>query len=338
MRFEVGSFPDESPARITHIKHRTSNIELQIITMDILRIATAGSVDDGKSTLIGRLLFDTKSITTDKLEAVEASSKRKGLDFTDLSLLTDGLIAEREGIDNTELFSRAIEVVDKHYKQLFDFPIEVSEIQERILEVAGTFELMTENTVINKDDFSNYELTLSWLSGSSYRELRYPLWKNPNGVSDNRLPFSFSEIEPIRGFSFKGKVIIHVKDYNDAVVWKNEYEADDSQLKELSIKVRFEHPYIMNAGGDGKDSSRKLRGMVIASDKCPVNDLTIIIQVKEEGDANWRIIGAPKTDKSGNFSTWYSLGDYIAARLLFLQHLIVRPVSILKRPRMDKRF
>src|SRR5688500_15526750 len=64
--------------------------------MDILRIATAGSVDDGKSTLIGRLLFDTKSITTDKLEAVEASSKRKGLDFTDLSLLTDGLIAERE--------------------------------------------------------------------------------------------------------------------------------------------------------------------------------------------------------------------------------------------------
>lgn len=64
--------------------------------MDILRIATAGSVDDGKSTLIGRLLYDTKSITKDKLEAVAASSKRKGLDFVDLSLLTDGLIAERE--------------------------------------------------------------------------------------------------------------------------------------------------------------------------------------------------------------------------------------------------
>lgn len=64
--------------------------------MDLLRIATAGSVDDGKSTLIGRLLYDTKSITKDKLEAVESASKRKGLDFTDLSLLTDGLIAERE--------------------------------------------------------------------------------------------------------------------------------------------------------------------------------------------------------------------------------------------------
>jgi sulfate adenylyltransferase subunit 1 len=64
--------------------------------MDILRIATAGSVDDGKSTLIGRLLYETNSITKDKIEALETASKRKGLDFLDLSLLTDGLIAERE--------------------------------------------------------------------------------------------------------------------------------------------------------------------------------------------------------------------------------------------------
>lgn len=64
--------------------------------MDIVRIATAGSVDDGKSTLIGRLLFETNSITQDKLEAIERASRRRGVDYTDLSLLTDGLIAERE--------------------------------------------------------------------------------------------------------------------------------------------------------------------------------------------------------------------------------------------------
>jgi len=64
--------------------------------MEVLRIATSGSVDDGKSTLIGRLLYDTNSIPQDKLEALHAASKRKGLDFTDLSLLTDGLVAERE--------------------------------------------------------------------------------------------------------------------------------------------------------------------------------------------------------------------------------------------------
>ena len=59
--------------------------------MDLLRFATAGSVDDGKSTLIGRLLLDSKSIFEDQLEAVEATSQSKGYDYTDLALLTDGL-------------------------------------------------------------------------------------------------------------------------------------------------------------------------------------------------------------------------------------------------------
>ena len=62
----------------------------------LLRFTTAGSVDDGKSTLIGRLLYDSKSIFQDQLEAVEEASKQKGLEGADLSLLTDGLRAERE--------------------------------------------------------------------------------------------------------------------------------------------------------------------------------------------------------------------------------------------------
>src|ERR1700759_5490621 len=64
--------------------------------MDILRFATAGSVDDGKSTLIGRLLYDPKSIFADQLEAVERTSRDPGEDYTNLALLTDGLRAERE--------------------------------------------------------------------------------------------------------------------------------------------------------------------------------------------------------------------------------------------------
>jgi bifunctional enzyme CysN/CysC len=63
---------------------------------DLLRFATAGSVDDGKSTLIGRLLFDTKSLFIDQLEAVEAVSAARGDEYTNLALLTDGLRAERE--------------------------------------------------------------------------------------------------------------------------------------------------------------------------------------------------------------------------------------------------
>ncbi len=64
--------------------------------MDLLRFATAGSVDDGKSTLIGRLLYDTKSIFEDQLEHVEKTSRDRGDEYTNLALLTDGLRAERE--------------------------------------------------------------------------------------------------------------------------------------------------------------------------------------------------------------------------------------------------
>ena len=64
--------------------------------MDILRFITAGSVDDGKSTLIGRLLYDSKSILIDQLAAIEKQSKNKSNGEIDLALLTDGLRAERE--------------------------------------------------------------------------------------------------------------------------------------------------------------------------------------------------------------------------------------------------
>src|SRR6201992_1837923 len=67
-----------------------------LLLMDILRFATAGSVDDGKSTLIGRLLYDSKAIFEDQLEAVERTSRDRGEETPNLALLTDGLRAERE--------------------------------------------------------------------------------------------------------------------------------------------------------------------------------------------------------------------------------------------------
>ncbi|MDB4655333.1 sulfate adenylyltransferase subunit CysN [Flavobacteriales bacterium] len=66
------------------------------LDMELLRFTTAGSVDDGKSTLIGRLLYDSKSIFEDQMEAIEAVSERKGDEHVNLALLTDGLRAERE--------------------------------------------------------------------------------------------------------------------------------------------------------------------------------------------------------------------------------------------------
>ena len=68
----------------------------EYLAMDLLRFSTAGSVDDGKSTLIGRLLYDSKAIFEDQMEAVERASKNRGDEEVDLALLTDGLRAERE--------------------------------------------------------------------------------------------------------------------------------------------------------------------------------------------------------------------------------------------------
>ena len=70
--------------------------KLPAIDNGLLRFLTCGSVDDGKSTLIGRLLFDSKTILADTLSAIEHTSKKRGMDAIDLSLLTDGLQAERE--------------------------------------------------------------------------------------------------------------------------------------------------------------------------------------------------------------------------------------------------
>ncbi len=66
------------------------------LNMELMRFTTAGSVDDGKSTLIGRLLYDSKSIFEDQLESIRATSERRGENYVNLALLTDGLRAERE--------------------------------------------------------------------------------------------------------------------------------------------------------------------------------------------------------------------------------------------------
>jgi sulfate adenylyltransferase subunit 1 len=81
----------------------------------LLRFTTAGSVDDGKSTLIGRLLFDTRSVPDDQLKALKETSEQKGFDFIDLSLLTDGLRAERDQGITIDVAYRFFETENRRY-------------------------------------------------------------------------------------------------------------------------------------------------------------------------------------------------------------------------------
>ena len=88
---------------------------------ELVRLVTAGSVDDGKSTLIGRLLFDTKQILSDQLEHIEETSKRRGDGYVNLALLTDGLRAEREQGITIDVAYRSF-VTPRRRFQLADAP------------------------------------------------------------------------------------------------------------------------------------------------------------------------------------------------------------------------
>ena len=93
----------------------------QMQRTELLRLVTAGSVDDGKSTLIGRLLYDTKQILADQLEHIEDASRRRGHDYVDLALLTDGLRAEREQGITIDVAYRSF-VTPRRRFQLADAP------------------------------------------------------------------------------------------------------------------------------------------------------------------------------------------------------------------------
>jgi sulfate adenylyltransferase subunit 1 len=92
-----------------------------MLDSELLRLVTAGSVDDGKSTLIGRLLFDTKQILADQLEHIEDASRRRGHDYVDLALLTDGLRAEREQGITIDVAYRSFVTARRRF-QLADAP------------------------------------------------------------------------------------------------------------------------------------------------------------------------------------------------------------------------
>src|SRR3954464_15212538 len=93
----------------------------QMLQSELLRLVTAGSVDDGKSTLLGRLLYDTKQILADQLEHIEQTSERRGDGYVNLALVTDGLRAEREQGITIDVAYRSFVTARRRF-QLADAP------------------------------------------------------------------------------------------------------------------------------------------------------------------------------------------------------------------------
>lgn len=171
--------------------------------MDILRIATAGSVDDGKSTLIGRLLYETNSITKDKIEALESASKRKGLDFLDLSLLTDGLIAERE--------------------------------QGITIDVAHIYFSTPKRKYIIADTPGHFEYTRNMVTGASNTSVSIILIDARNGVIEQtKRHFYISSMLKIKN------VIVAVNKMDLVGYSKERFEEIKSEFSALAEKISFE--------------------------------------------------------------------------------------------------
>ena len=113
--------PTTAPARPRWRTGSALATSEQLMATELLRLVTAGSVDDGKSTLIGRLLYDTKQILADQLEHIEETSKRRGDGYVNLALLTDGLRAEREQGITIDVAYRSF-VTPRRRFQLADAP------------------------------------------------------------------------------------------------------------------------------------------------------------------------------------------------------------------------
>lgn len=171
--------------------------------MDILRIATAGSVDDGKSTLIGRLLYETKSITKDKIEALETASKRKGLDFLDLSLLTDGLIAERE--------------------------------QGITIDVAHIYFATPQRKYIIADTPGHFEYTRNMVTGASNTKVSMILVDARNGVLEQTFRHFF-----IASMLRIPKVIVCINKMDLVGYSKERFNEIKSEITALASKVSFD--------------------------------------------------------------------------------------------------
>ena len=209
------------------------------------------------------------------------------------------------------------------FEKLFDFPIYLREI--KTIDIAGTFFVKMPNTRnLSKDDLSFYELSLEFSSSgqqnaNEFHSILFDWLAVPDNIVDNTVAFSFTSETPLIFNSVISPLIIRVKGYDNTVLWSKEYKAENPALAAVQIEVPFQTPNALNPSDkqNTAEINKKIRGQVLElTGVCALNDITIVIQAKKEGDETWRIVAAGKTDKSGNFSIPYPFGLYIKAQAI----------------------
>jgi hypothetical protein len=210
-----------------------------------------------------------------------------------------------------------INLVSEQFDTLFDFPISVPEIET--IDIGGTFTVRSDEE-ISKPDLEFYDLVVEYpRENSTLRIIRYDWDENDNELADNTIAFSFADNQPIILKSIANTILVKVTGFDGSTLWRNQFDPTDPALQALEIEVpRYRPDAIGSTAGVGRSGRiKRLRGRVIQfGHRYDLNELTIVIQAKKEGDEIWRIVGSTITDSSGNFSLDYPYGTYTEAQAL----------------------
>ncbi|RKH04979.1 hypothetical protein [Corallococcus carmarthensis] len=214
---------------------------------------------------------------------------------------------------------RALEFIKQNFQSLYDFPLKLAEL--KTLVIAGTLtSVSSDGSDATRLDFLLYDLSVEFSEADTSRTkvLHAPFGEDLR-IQQNAAPFSFQEARQVLFDNAVGPVQVTVKGFDGSLLWSKEFAADDPELTRLDIKVPRQRPSRLTPKDlePVPDKKKRLRGQVIElTRKCPLKDLTVLVQAKGADDAAWRIVGAATTDASGNFSMPYPFGIFTQAQAL----------------------
>ncbi len=218
--------------------------------------------------------------------------------------------------DNADAANAGLDLIKTAFSELFDFPLTLPQVQT--LDIAGTMKLVpADASVVTKQDFQFYDLSAEFaVDGPAGIQILHCAFADSDPVQNNARQFSFSDT--VLRNTIASDVFVRVKALDGTPLWSRAYDPGDPRLASLSIEVPLQRPGTLIAGKDNvRVAGKKLRGQVLElSKKCPLRDLTVVLQAKSDGDAAWRIVGAATTDSAGNFSMPYPFGIFTAAQAL----------------------
>lgn len=237
------------------------------------------------------------------------------------SVINDRLtnIVNRMHLENVDDFADFL----KHYFfALLDFDIVVDALVW--IDIAGHLHVTTaDGEPITKADLYFYAIdaqygSLDAAGNTAFHSIAYDWLQNPETPADNRIAFSLTAQKKLLQNSVQGAIAVRVRGFDGAELWRNEFAADDPQLKELEIEVAEYGPLVIGHDpASAPAETKRLRGKLVGlTNACPFKDATVLIQARLGPEEMWRVVGQATADSNGNFSMPYPYGTYVAAQAL----------------------